>query len=184
MYQYPYTEFEIQLTVFAFWTNSESGVKSPAPLLLLFNPGNIPGYDMTVDAQGAYQMNNTTKTCGDNSTGFTITVSWQVVTALQRVLIAIIIIFWLLAAGMLAIAMVQFSAKEGWQPPTDALAAAGALLFAFPTIRGFWPLVPPMGTSLDIIGLFAPMSVVALAALIIMGQVVSDAFARQHGRVV
>lgn len=50
----------------------------------------------------------------------------------------------------------------------DLLGFCGALLFALPTIRTLWPLAPPGGTRLDILGIFAQLVCLSIAIVFLL----------------
>jgi len=80
--------------------------------------------------------------------------------------IFITILMWILSlAAMLITVQVVVRGREVIPP---LIAVMVALLFALPSVRNTQPNVPPIGTRLDVLGLFFNMSIVAICVIVMM----------------
>eukprot|EP00955_Chlamydomonas_euryale_P100766 365303-Chlamydomonas_euryale.AAC.53 len=75
---------------------------------------------------------------------------------------------WIISLGMLAIA-INYVLSSSLEVFYDIPALAIALLFALPFVRDVQPSVPTVGITVDILGFFFNMIIIAIATLMVMG---------------
>jgi hypothetical protein len=170
-YTYPSGSFYLDFAVSASWRRVEGNrtVSSMVPLAFTWAGATVPGWTSTASRA---EILSYSQGWAPNATTYAFTMYLSMRPILQAQVVMLITWFWLLAAGTLLAAVYRTCMRKA--PSTDLLAFAGALLFALPAIRAFWPLAPSSGTGLDIIGLFAPLFVVTFAVLILLGDVMRE----------
>ena len=84
----------------------------------------------------------------------------------------IVILMWLISLAVFVIA-INFSVNSSLELAYDVPALAIGLLFAIPFVRGVQPNVPDVGITIDIMGFFFNMILIAVAAILSLGAVAS-----------
>eukprot|EP00955_Chlamydomonas_euryale_P100769 365303-Chlamydomonas_euryale.AAC.56 len=80
----------------------------------------------------------------------------------------IVILMWVISLGMLVLA-INYMLSSSLEVFYDIPALAIALLFALPFVRDVQPSVPTVGITVDILGFFFNMIIIAIATLMVMG---------------
>lgn len=84
-----------------------------------------------------------------------------------KVFVVILTAFmWLLSLLMITLAVSVWLRGRKVEPPT--LAVAVSMMFALPSIRNSQPLAPPIGVTVDVVGFFWNMVLVAIAASLLL----------------
>lgn len=80
--------------------------------------------------------------------------------------IFVVVLMWLLSLAAAAIGLQVVVRDREVAPPL--MGSMISLLFALPALRNIQPMVPPIGTLADVIGLFFNMALIALTAIVLM----------------
>ena len=90
----------------------------------------------------------------------------------------IVVLMWLVSLAMFIIAL-NFTISNSREVHYDVPGLAIGLLFAIPFVRDVQPNIPTVGISIDMLGFFFNMILIAAAAILAMGAVAS-----RHARAV
>jgi hypothetical protein len=146
-------EVEMYAIEFANATQIAEGDVTYVPLAVIFG-GAIQGWTIT-----SKMLTGTLKTDVLVSVSMTRSITTQFFS------IFVITLMWLLSLSILSLTVSLYVRKRKVEPPMLALSVA--LLFAMPAIRNVQPGVPPIGITIDAVGFFWNMSIIAICAILL-----------------
>ncbi|KAI9098338.1 hypothetical protein DFS34DRAFT_649922 [Phlyctochytrium arcticum] len=153
--KYPFDKWRTLFRLSGTFTNRTANA-TQAPLSILLN-GNAP--------LAAYSV-EFVRMCDAslNRDGTALVFAANIRRALTtKVFVVILTVFmWILSLSVMAVALSVWFRGRKVEPPTIAVAVS--MLFALPSIRNSQPLAPPIGSTVDVVGFFWNLVIVAVAA--------------------
>ncbi|MFN8041073.1 MAG: DUF4436 family protein [Acidimicrobiales bacterium] len=104
---------------------------------------------------------------GDGTEAVAITFDLNRTGGSRGWVVAMMVIYWSLAAAAFAVVVVTLLGERSWE--TRHLAWLGSMIFAVVAFRNAAPGTPPIGTFFDWMSFFPALAVVALSLLLLVG---------------
>ena len=128
--------------------------------------GGFPGWETSNSVSLLYDKH------GNIVPGVLLTMNFARSGSVKFFSLFIVMLMWFVSLSIFIIA-VFFALSPSSEPAFDVPALAIGLLFAIPFVRGVQPNVPTVGISIDIMGFFFNMILIAAAAILSLGAAAS-----------
>ncbi|TPX63751.1 hypothetical protein SpCBS45565_g06375 [Spizellomyces sp. 'palustris'] len=156
--RYPFDKWQNFLLMTGTFRNATSRVDSPVSLVVFAN-APLAAYNIVFP-----QVCDTSSK--SDATLILITSVIKRAHTTKVFVVLLTIFMWVLSLLMMTLAVSVWVRGRKVEPPTIAVSIS--MLFALPSIRNSQPLAPPIGTTVDVVGFFWNMVLVAIAAALLL----------------